>query len=96
MKRAFQGTLGIALILLTGVGLPWAQTAFRPSPGGGPIVLADAESPAAAEPAAQPDIKIPDPLFTFEPVVDGTEVVHDFQVYNHGGGPLAIERVQTG
>jgi hypothetical protein len=35
-------------------------------------------------------------LFTFDPVVDGTEVVHDFRVYNRGKGALAIEKVQTG
>ena len=96
MKRVFQGTLTIALILLAGVSLPSAQTALLPSPTEGPVVLADAGTTTDAEPAGQPDIKIPDPLFTFEPVVDGTEVVHDFQVYNRGSGPLAIEKVQTG
>jgi len=42
------------------------------------------------------NIMIPDPLFTFDNVVDGTEVVHDFRVYNRGQGELAISKVQTG
>ena len=46
--------------------------------------------------AAPPNIMIPDPLFTFDAVVDGTEVVHDFRVYNRGTGELTIEKVQTG
>ena len=46
--------------------------------------------------AARPNIMIPDPLFTFDAVVDGTEVVHDFRVYNRGTGGLIIEKVQTG
>ena len=28
--------------------------------------------------------------------MDGTEVVHDFRVYNRGTGELIIEKVQTG
>ena len=43
-----------------------------------------------------PKIAIPDPLFNFPNVVDGTEVVHDFPVYNRGTGALAITKVQTG
>ena len=46
--------------------------------------------------AAPPNIMIPEPLFTFDAVVDGTEVVHDFRVYNRGTGELTIEKVQTG
>ncbi len=46
--------------------------------------------------AAPPNIMIPEPLFTFDAVVDGTEVVHDFRVYNRGTGELIIEKVQTG
>jgi hypothetical protein len=43
-----------------------------------------------------PNIMIPDPLYTFDAVVDGIEVVHDFRVYNRGTGELTIEKVQTG
>ncbi|GEM_PF-638273 len=45
---------------------------------------------------AAPNIMIPEPLFTFDDVVDGTKVVHDFRVYNRGQGELAISKVQTG
>ena len=50
----------------------------------------------ATHQAAPPNIMSPDPLFTFDAVVDGTEVVHDFRVYNRGTGELIIEKVQTG
>jgi hypothetical protein len=46
--------------------------------------------------AAPPNIMIPEPLYTFDAVVDGTEVVHDFRVYNRGTGELIIQKVQTG
>jgi len=90
MKRS------ILTILITTLGL---LACFSPALAGNSSGSA-AENPAGqavpADPNAQPDIMIPDPLFTFEAVVDGTEVVHDFQVYNRGTGELAIQQVQTG
>ena len=85
MKRS------ILTILITALGL---LACFIP-PQAGNHSGAVGET-TAADPNAQPDIMIPDPLFTFEAVVDGTEVVHDFQVYNRGTGELAIQQVQTG
>lgn len=96
MPRAIQTTLIITLVLLAGVGLPAALTVSQTGPGSGAAVAAAEGSQPAAEDAAHPSIQIPDPLYTFEPVVDGTEVVHDFRVYNRGSGPLAIQKVQTG
>ena len=96
MQRAIQTTLIITLALLAGVCLPAALTAFQAGQGSGTVVAADEGSEPTAEEAARPSIMIPDPLYTFEPVVDGTEVVHDFRVYNRGTGPLAIQKVQTG
>ena len=43
-----------------------------------------------------PNAVVPETEFTFPPVVDGTDVVHDFVVYNRGKGPLSIHRVKTG
>ncbi len=63
------------------------------------ILLSWQIAPAAAGNADQappPNIMIPDPLYTFDAVVDGIEVVHDFRVYNRGTGELTIEKVQTG
>lgn len=34
--------------------------------------------------------------FTFTPVPEGTEVVHDFTIKNKGSAPLQIEQVKTG
>ena len=85
MKRS------ILTILITALGL---LACFIPAQAGNNSGAAG--ETAAADPNAQPDIMIPDPLFTFEAVVDGTEVVHDFQVFNRGTGELAIQKVQTG
>lgn len=38
----------------------------------------------------------PEERYTFAPVVDGTEIRHDFAVQNHGTGPLIIKRIETG
>jgi len=90
MKRS------ILTILITTLGI---LACFSPALAGnssGTAVEKPAGEAAPADPNAQPNIDIPDPLFTFEAVVDGTEVVHDFQVYNRGTGELAIQQVQTG
>lgn len=43
-----------------------------------------------------PNAVVPETEFVFPAVVDGTDVVHDFIVYNRGKGPLHIHRVKTG
>ena len=92
MNRLIRMTLFITLILLS----------FHIAP----VLVADTldvtKTPASGgetnttDQAAPPDIMIPEPLYTFDAVVDGTEVVHDFRVYNRGTGELIIEKVQTG
>lgn len=37
-----------------------------------------------------------EPIFKFEPVLDGEEVVHDFVIQNRGTAELEIYKVQTG
>lgn len=37
-----------------------------------------------------------EPIFKFEPVLDGDEVVHDFIIQNRGTAELKIHTVQTG
>lgn len=46
--------------------------------------------------AGNPAAVLPTLKHEFEPVVDGTEITHDFSIKNTGDGPLAIERVKTG
>ncbi|KPJ77590.1 MAG: hypothetical protein AMJ54_07260 [Deltaproteobacteria bacterium SG8_13] len=43
-----------------------------------------------------PIADIPASAFRFEPVVDGQEVLHDFQLFNKGDAPLNISKVRTG
>jgi len=38
----------------------------------------------------------PEERYTFAPVVDGTEIRHDFAVQNPGTGPLIIKKIETG
>jgi hypothetical protein len=79
---------GLSLLLaLTITGYAWVGAA---------VVLAQNNTGAETSGPAQPRIMIPDPLFTFETVVDGSEVVHDFQVYNQGSRDLTIEKIETG
>ncbi len=55
-----------------------------------------AKAPAIEEIAKAPKAIIPEPKFVFDPVVDGTQISHDFSIKNTGDGPLAITRVKTG
>ena len=60
-------------------------------------LAADASGrPATADPAAQPAIQLTELKHQFDPVVDGTQVTHDFTVRNAGSGALAINQVKTG
>jgi len=43
-----------------------------------------------------PNAVVPEKVFRFPAVVDGTAVVHDFTIHNRGKGPLSIHRVKTG
>jgi len=39
---------------------------------------------------------VPEMQFTFQPVVEGTEIVHDFVILNKGTDVLSILNVKTG
>ena len=99
MKRSISFILFMALTMLSWqVALP--AKASQPEPRSDITAETSADGEAstaeAAEQTAPPSIMIPEPLFTFDTVVDGSEVVHDFRIYNRGSGELAIEKVQTG
>ncbi len=70
----------IAALLLSGFGTYAAQSGDEPE----------------ANPQKTPAIYLPVSQWEFEPVVDGTSVVHDFVVQNKGDAPLKISEVKTG
>ena len=43
---------------------------------------------------AQPSLYIANSNFTFSPVIEGTEIIHDFTVTNKGNSPLFIKKVK--
>jgi hypothetical protein len=57
---------------------------------------ANAQKTAESATTAAPEAQFPERGFTFEAVVDGTTVSHEFPVKNTGKGPLAIRKVKTG
>ncbi|MBC2710195.1 MAG: DUF1573 domain-containing protein [Desulfosarcina sp.] len=58
----------------------------------------DSTSQALSAVAAseKPGAVLPELKYEFDPVVDGTQVIHDFTIKNTGNGPLAITKVKTG
>ena len=44
----------------------------------------------------KPGVMLPELKYEFDPVVDGTQVTHDFVINNTGDGMLAIAQVKTG
>jgi len=51
---------------------------------------------SAVEAAGTPAAVVTEFKYEFKPVVDGSEITHDYRIKNTGDGPLAIERVRTG
>jgi ABC-type glycerol-3-phosphate transport system substrate-binding protein len=60
------------------------------------LMLAAACSGSTGGSSDAPLAVAPEPIFQFEPVLDGEEVVHDFVVENRGTAELVIHKVQTG
>ena len=96
MNRSIRIIVCMLVIMLSWSILPAKDTFLMAGNTAGTAVEKEAAETDTEGQAAPPDIMIPDPLFTFDTVVDGTEVVHDFRVYNRGKGALAITKVQTG
>ena len=42
-----------------------------------------------------PSVTVPQPQYNFEPVVDGTQVIHDYVIQNKGATTLEIQKVKT-
>jgi hypothetical protein len=51
---------------------------------------------AKERPPPYPSAFIAQPEYTFDPVVDGTQVLHDYVIQNKGAGTLEIQKVKTG
>lgn len=60
-----------------------------------PSYAADSQNPAASSTGA-PAAVIKNAEYEFEPVIEGTEVIHEFIVENTGTAPLQIENIKTG
>ena len=52
--------------------------------------------PAAVTAVENPSAVLPELKYEFDPVVDGSQITHDFVIKNAGKGPLAISQVKTG
>jgi hypothetical protein len=50
----------------------------------------------SAQDDSAPSAYFPQTRHEFSPVLDGTEVVHDFVIKNKGTATLTVERVKTG
>jgi len=49
-----------------------------------------------AEKDATASVFFPESQYEFSPVLDGTQVVHDFVIQNKGNATLTVDRVKTG
>jgi hypothetical protein len=71
----------------------WAATATSgASDGEGPT----AQAPATVATMKRPSVVAPELKYEFDPVVDGTQVTHEFTIKNTGASSLAITQVKTG
>ena len=81
----------VAALTLFGATATTAMAAGQSATG-----EASPQKAAVSDASTAPRAEFPELGFTFEPVVDGTPVTHDFPVKNTGDGPLAIRKVKTG
>jgi len=75
------------------LALLWGATAGL---GASEQAVEKASSSAGTTVQAAPAAVMPELKYEFKPVVDGTEVIHDFTVRNSGEATLAIHQVKTG
>lgn len=60
------------------------------------MLLAVAGGISEASEASGPSAFLPEKVYTFAPVLEGTQVVHNFVLRNTGDAPLIIERLVSG
>ncbi len=66
--------------------------------GNSSLVVTDNRSPAPQNDPQSPgpELILTEPMFDFDRVLEGEEVVHDLLIENGGAGTLAIHQVRTG
>lgn len=64
--------------------------------GVGCLLLAAGLASAADAPVKKPRAVVPESYFTFQTVLEGTEVTHAFVIQNSGEAPLNIIKVSAG
>ena len=62
----------------------------------GILLMAPASGLTADAPSGGPEAFLPESIFEFEPVLEGTPVTHAFILYNRGEAPLKILKVRSG
>ncbi len=55
-----------------------------------------AQEPSTVAAMQKPSVVVSELKYEFDPVVDGTQITHDFAIKNAGDGSLAITQVKTG
>lgn len=58
------------------------------------LISMTAWAAAAAETGKSPKAVYPETIYRFDPIMEGVEIKHDFQIENHGDAPLVIQKVQ--
>jgi len=60
------------------------------------IVLAPVFGSAGDTPSFGPQAFLPESVFEFHPVVEGSRIVHEFILHNRGDAPLSILDIEYG
>jgi hypothetical protein len=53
-----------------------------------------ADTPTSTQ--GTPRITIPEPVYQFDPAIEGDVIIHEFTISNTGTAPLEILKIQTG
>jgi len=86
MNRACKWSFWVLVLCL------WASGAHAAEPA---ATNPQSKSPQTA-PQETPSIQMPEMLFNFGEVMEGSEIVHEFTVKNTGKGALQINQVRPG
>jgi hypothetical protein len=93
MRLSLASLLGVALTVLL---IPAGVLAAQSDTTGGTAPAATTGSAAASGQAAEKPVAFfPETTFNFSPVLEGTEISHDFVVRNTGSAVLEISKVKT-
>jgi len=82
--RPYRRTYWVTLLLMMALMLALNATAL----------LAAGKEAAGQKDAASPQAVFPETRYEFTPVMEGTQITHDFIIENHGDAPLVIKGVR--